>query len=86
MNESHQSSRENFENSTPELDLLVELARKIPGILGARLTGGGFGGAIVVLCDREKADAAARELQIAYRQQTGIQSDMFACEIGPGAS
>jgi len=86
MNESHQSSQENFENSTPELDLLVELARKIPGILGARLTGGGFGGAIVALCDREKADAAARELQSAYRQQTGIQSDMFACEIGPGAS
>src|SRR5207245_3991907 len=38
MNESHESSRINFENSTAELDLLVELARKIPGVLGARLT------------------------------------------------
>ena len=86
MNESHQSSRENFENSTPELDLLVELARNVPGILGARLTGAGFGGAIVALCDRGKAGAASGELQRAYRQKTGIKSDMFACEIGPGAS
>ncbi len=47
LNESHQSSRENFENSTAELDLLVEIARDLPGVLGARLTGGGFGGATV---------------------------------------
>jgi galactokinase len=45
MNESHESSRQNFENSTPELDLLVSIAQDLPGVLGARLTGAGFGGA-----------------------------------------
>jgi galactokinase len=44
MNESHESSRMNFENSTPELDFLVDIARQLPAVWGARLTGGGFGG------------------------------------------
>ena len=52
MNESHESSRQNFENSTAELDLLVEIARDLPGVYGARLTGGGFGGATVTLCEK----------------------------------
>lgn len=49
MNESHESSRTLFENSCPEIDFLVAQAREIPGCLGARLTGGGFGGAILAL-------------------------------------
>ena len=50
---SHESSRLNFENSTPELDLLVELAQAQPGVLGSRLTGGGFGGATISLVETE---------------------------------
>ena len=50
MNASHESSRKNFENSTPELDLAVSIAQQLPGVLGARLTGGGFGGATITLC------------------------------------
>src|SRR5437763_8413644 len=61
MNESHESSRQNFDNSTPELDLLVSIAEKLPGVLGARLTGAGFGGAIVVLCERSEAHSTATE-------------------------
>ena len=55
MNESHESSRENFGNSTPELDLLVSIAQGLPGVLGARLTGAGFGG-----CDCDSVRAASR--------------------------
>ena len=63
MYESHESSRTNFENSTPELDTLVDLARKIPGVFGSRLTGAGFGGATVTLCDADCADEAGRRLR-----------------------
>jgi len=51
MKDSHQSLRDNFEVSTPQMDAAVEIARKIPGVFGARMTGGGFGGCIVVVAD-----------------------------------
>ena len=85
LNESHQSSRDNFENSTPELDLLVQLAQNTSGVLGARLTGAGFGGAVVALCERADAHTAARQLHGAYLNETGIDSDPFVCQIGAGA-
>jgi galactokinase len=78
MSVSHESSRTNFENSTPELDELVELARKQPGVLGARLTGGGFGGAVVALCERAKADQTVRSLASAAAQ-------VFVCRPADGA-
>ena len=56
MNESHESSRTLFENSCEELDFLSSEARSIPGCLGARLTGGGFGGAVLALVDRGRED------------------------------
>jgi galactokinase len=85
MNQSHESSRCNFENSTPELDRLVELARTIPGILGARLTGAGFGGAIVAACQRSHVEVAARQLHHACHRQIGLNSEIFICSIGDGA-
>ena len=86
MNASHESSRFNFENSTPELDLLVELARQLPGVLGARLTGAGFGGAAVILCERSRANNVAERLRSTYRAKTGIASPVFVCEIADGAA
>jgi galactokinase len=62
LNASHESSRLNFENSTPELDRLVTIAQQLPGVLGARLTGAGFGGAILVLSEASHAEAIAAEL------------------------
>jgi galactokinase len=62
MNASHESSRLNFENSTPALDRLVQVARALPGVLGSRLTGGGFGGGTVTLVETEAAADTAREL------------------------
>jgi galactokinase len=85
MYESHQSSRENFENSTPQLDLLVEIARKLPGVLGARLTGGGFGGATVTLCERAAAAETAEELARLYLRSSGQKAHVFVCALADGA-
>ncbi len=63
---SHESSRMDFENSCPELDTLVDAARIIPGILGARLSGGGFGGSIVALIESARASAIGEALSAAY--------------------
>jgi galactokinase len=85
MNESHESSRQNFENSTPELDLLVSIAQDLPGVLGARLTGAGFGGATVTLCERPCAHQIAAELSRRYADATAIASRVFVCRIVDGA-
>jgi galactokinase len=62
MYESHESSRVYFENSCPELDQLVEAARKTPGVYGARLSGGGFGGATINLVERGREEEVVRAL------------------------
>jgi galactokinase len=85
MNESHESSRTNFENSSPELDLLVDIARKLPGVLGARLTGGGFGGATVTLCKGGQAAEIGEELARQYASRTKIQPRILVCKIADGA-
>ena len=82
---SHESSRVNFENSTPELDLLVEIARGEPGVLGSRLTGGGFGGATVTLLERDKAGAIAAAIAAKYHAKTGFTAHTHLCEIADGA-
>ena len=84
MNESHESSRRNFENSTPDLDALVSIAQSVPGVLGARLTGAGFGGAIAALCDRDRALEVADEVW--KRAATaGITPHVLVCQIADGA-
>lgn len=71
MFESHESSRVNFENSCPELDFIVSTARDIPGVLGARLSGGGFGGSAVILVDPTRASGVGRLLAKAYQSEFG---------------
>jgi len=68
--ESHASMRDDFEVSLPEIDRLVELARRDPDVFGARLTGGGFGGAVVMLCTPSGADDAAHRIAEQYRRET----------------
>lgn len=82
---SHESSRTNFENSTPELDALVEIARGEPGVYGSRLTGGGFGGATISLVERTRADAIARSLEEKYTARTGNRGRAYLCESADGA-
>ncbi len=68
---SHASLRDDFEVSTPEIDKLCSLAESVQGIYGIRLTGGGFGGAVVALAESTRASAAAEALVNAYRNATG---------------
>ena len=85
MSASHRSSMENFENSTAELDLLVRLATTQPGCLGARLTGGGFGGAIVALVEIDAAESVRVAVEAAYASQTSHQATGILCRAGDGA-
>jgi galactokinase len=85
MTASHESSRINFENSTPELDQLVAIAVATDGVHGARLTGGGFGGAIVALVDRSRMDEIAESLVARYAATTSHTGTAYRCTIGDGA-
>ena len=85
MSASHQSSRVNFENSTPALDLLVSLATATAGVYGARLTGGGFGGAIVALVSRDVADAAGESIAAEYERRSGHHAKVLKCDLADGA-
>ncbi len=83
--ESHESSRVNFENSCDELDILVGFSKTIPGCIGARLSGGGFGGIAIHLVKSDVASEYCSRLQSAYRAQTGKSVETLICEIGDGA-
>lgn len=85
LNASHQSSRENFENSIPELDTLVELLKLQPTVYGARLTGGGFGGAVMALTGPAFGQAQADVIAAAFAAQHGIQPSIFHTRAGDGA-
>ena len=84
--QSHESSRLNFENSCPELDALVEIAHTLPECLGARLSGGGFGGITIHLIKLDDAETYRTRLETAYRAMTGKEIKTILCAIGDGAS
>lgn len=84
--QSHESSRLNFENSCPELDALVEIAHTLPECLGARLSGGGFGGITIHLIKLADAETYRTRLETAYRSMTGKEIKTILCAIGDGAS
>lgn len=83
---SHDSSRTNFLNSCPELDVLVELARTHPGCFGARLTGGGFGGATLNLVARDQAEAFRGHMAAGYQARTGRALQSWVCQVVDGAA
>ena len=83
--DSHESSRLHFENSTPELDLIVSLARSEPGVLGSRLTGGGFGGAAIALVEVVDADEIGARIVERYVERSGFAGDVFVCAFCDGA-
>ena len=85
MFQSHESSRVNFENSTAELDALVAIAREEPGVLGSRLTGGGFGGATVSLIEKDAAATISANIARKYLERTGNTCQTHLCEIADGA-
>lgn len=85
MFDSHESSRVLFENSCEELDAVVESAKSIPGVLGARLSGGGFGGSVVVLVHPRDAETAAAALANAYAAKFGQPCDVSVIKPAAGA-
>jgi galactokinase len=86
MFQSHESSRDSLKNSCAELDLLVELARKHPGCLGARLTGGGFGGATINLVAYHQAESFMQSVAQVYERQTGHKITPVVCQVVDGAN
>ena len=82
---SHQSSRHNFGNSTSFLDTLVDIAAVTPGVWGARLTGGGFGGATIWLVDKTKAQGILDQVADIYRQKTGATCKTLLTKASQGA-
>ncbi len=83
--ESHESSRVNFENSTAELDYLVEQAKVIPGCIGARLSGGGFGGISIHLVANNAVESYSKAISAAYKNKFGVVPEIIVCTIGDGA-
>jgi galactokinase len=88
MYDSHNSLRDDYEVSCPELDLLVDLAGKIGpagGVIGSRMTGGGFGGCTVSLVETAKVENVARQLSQSYLAETGIEPSILTSRPARGA-
>ena len=85
MNASHESLRDDYEVSSKELDVLVEVARKQPGVLGARMTGAGFGGCTVNLVRQEAAEDFAKAVCRGYYDALGLKAETYICRASQGA-
>jgi galactokinase len=86
LGESHRSLRDDYEVSCPELDFLVETAQHVPGVLGARMTGGGFGGSTVTLMHPEAIATYRQTVSAAYGRFRGLNPDIHVCAASPGAA
>lgn len=86
MYESHESLREDYQVSCPELDIMVGIARDAPGVIGARMTGGGFGGATINLVAEEYVDEFCATIASEYESKTGIRSSVLVTSASDGTS
>lgn len=84
MNASHVSLRDDYEVSCEEIDVLVEEAWKIDGVIGSRITGGGFGGCTVSIVKDEAVDTFRNQVGAAYEARTGKKADFYIMDIGDG--
>ncbi|MDF2610830.1 MAG: galactokinase [Lachnospiraceae bacterium] len=85
MNASHESLKYNYEVSCEEIDLLVELAQSIDGVLGSRITGGGFGGCTVSIVKEEAIYKFKQLIGEQYEKRTGHIAEFYVVDIGDGA-
>ena len=87
MGQSHESMRDDFEITVPQIDYLVELAQLVIGKTGgARMTGGGFGGCIVALTPHDKVEEVRKIIADNYEKQTGLKEDFYVCTASQGVS
>ncbi|WP_053374169.1 galactokinase [Paenibacillus sp. FJAT-27812] len=84
MNGSHDSLRDLYEVTGAELDAMVAAAREVPGVLGSRMTGAGFGGCTVSLVHEDSVEAFQEEVGRKYKEATGLTADFYVCTIGNG--
>ncbi len=82
MNESHVSLRDDYETSAPELDIIAETAWNVEGVLGARITGGGFGGCAVALVKDEAVKPLMDAINRIYPEKTGLKADFYIASAG----
>lgn len=85
LNQAHASARDDYEISCPELEVLVEAAREVEGVAGARLTGAGWGGCIVAMVHRDAAHNLKAHLKEQYEARTRRTTEVFTCRAAPGA-
>ena len=85
MNESHHSLKEDYEVTGVEMDVLAEEAQGLDGVLGSRITGGGFGGCTVSLVREDAVDAFVRRLGEIYTGKVGLRAEFYVADIGDGA-
>ena len=85
MNASHISLRDDYEVSCKEIDILVELAWKTEGVIGSRITGGGFGGCTVSIVKNDAVDTFVQEIGKAYLDKVGHEAEFYVVDIGDGA-
>lgn len=81
---SHNSLRDLYEVTCLELDVMVEEALKIPGVLGSRMTGAGFGGCTVSLVHEDSVETFIEQVGRVYKEKTGLTADFYVCDIGNG--
>lgn len=86
MNQSHISLRDDYAVSCEEIDILVDLAWKIPGVIGSRITGGGFGGCTVSIVKNDSVDTFIDTIGKAYKEKVGHDAEFYTVQIGDGAS
>ena len=85
MNASHKSLREDYEVSCEEIDILVDLAQAMPGVVGSRITGGGFGGCTVSIVKNDTVDEFIDSIGKAYQEKVGHEAEFYVVDIGDGA-
>ena len=85
MNDSHVSLRDDYEVSCEEIDILVDLAWKTEGVIGSRITGGGFGGCTVSIVKNEAVDTFVETIGAAYEAKVGHKAEFYVVDIGNGA-
>jgi galactokinase len=83
---SHNGLRDDYQVSSPDLDFLVDAASSIPGVLGARMMGAGFGGCTINLVEQPGVQAFVEEMKSRYRQRTGIATNVYVTRIESGTS
>lgn len=85
MNASHISLRDDYEVSCDEIDILVDLAWQIPGVIGSRMTGGGFGGCTVSIVKNDAVDDFIEKVGEGYQARTGHRAEFYVVDVGEGA-